>query len=112
VANVVEKARPAMYYTTNIVQIDYIHETVFETTRAKEQELEISIKLRIDSIVVPYTPGLLQVLKHGWIQYFSTFMFVGVILGYLYDLLLTRQVMKTIVTVHGDSNPPFIKVKY
>jgi hypothetical protein len=86
---------------------------IFESHRAENDELEISIKVRIDDWVVDYRPGILEVLKYGWIQYLASFIFVGVILYYLYDILIRHQVMRTIVTVDNIAGKnPYVRVKY
>jgi predicted DNA-binding transcriptional regulator len=104
-----------MYCFANLVQLDYNHLAILESSRAINQELEISLKIRIDEWKISYRPGLFQVLKNGWIQYISTFVFTGSILLYFYDCLFRYQIMKTIVSIEapvGDERMPYTKIKY
>ena len=67
--------------------------------RASLEPFVIQIKARIPTQRIIYRPAFLEVLKNGWIQYLSMLVLVALIFVPIYDLMITNQVVRTVVQV-------------
>jgi hypothetical protein len=83
-------------YGTYLVQPKYAAHTIWNFPPSNTAPFTISLKVRIPTWDVAYRPGLLEVLKAGWIQYISVFIFTGGILWATWDYLVTHQIIRTI----------------
>ncbi|KAJ3413050.1 hypothetical protein HDV05_008571 [Chytridiales sp. JEL 0842] len=72
---------------------------VWTHSRAPGEPFIISGKIRFSSDKFLYRPGVLEVLKMSWIQYFSIFAIVGWILRCVYVWMVKAQMVKTHVVV-------------
>ncbi|KAJ1344357.1 hypothetical protein BSLG_001092 [Batrachochytrium salamandrivorans] len=74
---------------------------IWSTSRSTGQSFTISVKIRIPKDRIAYRPALLEILKHGWIQYLACLVIVAVMLIPGYEFLLRHQVVATHVSLRS-----------
>lgn len=83
------------YYNRDI-RVGYDYTPVWNYKTSDKNKFTISLKVRVPTWKIEYTPNLMEVLKHGWIQFLATFVFTSGILYYIWDFLIAHQIVPTI----------------
>ncbi|KAJ3347824.1 hypothetical protein HDU91_006685 [Kappamyces sp. JEL0680] len=94
--NAISWPRIVSNYLDRSFQPSYQATTIWNFPPSSTEPFKVSVKVRIPTWQIQYRPGILEVLKNGWIQYLSVFIFTGLILGAAWDFLITHQIIKTI----------------
>ena len=84
------------FFILNLVRPQYDSIDMWNFPAAGDN-FKISIKVRIPTWEVVYRPGILEVLKYGWIQYICVFLFTMPILYLSWEYIVTNQIIKTVV---------------
>jgi transmembrane protein 231 len=83
-------------YLNRDVRVVYDYTPVWNYKASGKNKFTIATKVRVPTWKVEYTPNLMEVLKHGWIQFLATFVFTGGIMFYIWDFLISHQIVPTI----------------
>jgi transmembrane protein 231 len=83
-------------YLNRDVRVSYDYTPVWNYKGFDRNKFNIAMKVRVPTWKIEYIPNLMEVLKHGWIQFLATFVFTGGILFYIWDFLISNQIVPTI----------------
>lgn len=93
---------------TLIVQPVFESIDSWQYPKSGDGTFSIAIKVRIPTWNVEYRPAIMEVLKNGWMQYCTTFLFSGIILYTVWDYLVSNQIIKSVayfnIKARGSKN--------